>query len=142
MTECGVDKAILLVDDDPKDVELALLALRKGRMPHRVEVARSGTEALQRLFESPEPLPDLVVLDFNMPKVTGADVLKEIRAHERTRLLPVVILTSSVEDKDRRTSYSLGANSYVRKPIDFAEFTRVVSELQSYWLSLNEAPPA
>ena len=140
------DKIILLVEDNPADEALTLRALRKANIANRVVVARDGVEALDRLF-SPAPgtpadeLPQLVLLDLKLPKLDGHEVLKRIRADGRTRLLPVVILTTSVEDEDRLEGYRLGANSYVRKPVDFTEFAQAVMQLGLYWLVVNEAPP-
>jgi two-component system response regulator len=104
-------------------------------------VARDGVEAVNRLFSGEGALPELILLDLKLPKLDGHDVLKRIREDERTRLLPVVILTTSVEDEDRMEGYRLGANSYIRKPVDFNEFSQAVVQLGLYWLVLNEAPP-
>ena len=140
------DKTILLVEDSPADEALTLRALKKANITSEVVVARDGAEALDYLFgaESGEvrrKLPDLILLDLKLPKLDGHDVLKRIRADVRTHLLPVVILTTSVEDEDRLESYRVGANSYVRKPVDFAEFSQAVLQLGLYWLVLNEQPP-
>jgi two-component system response regulator len=142
------DKAILLVEDNPDDELLTLRALRREVAPSQVVVARDGAEALDYLFATgsysdrePSDLPDLVLLDLKLPKIDGLGVLRRLRANESTRLLPVVILTSSREERDIVESYSLGANSYVRKPVGFEQFTRAVEQLKLYWLSLNEAPP-
>ncbi|HXX66290.1 MAG TPA: response regulator [Polyangiaceae bacterium] len=132
---------ILLVEDNPRDEELALRALRKNQIANDVVVARDGQQAIDVLLAG-GPLPVLVLLDLNLPKIDGIEVLKRIRAEPRTRLLPVVILTSSAEDRDRHESYGSGANSYVCKPIDFAQFTDAVRQLGLYWLVLNEPPPA
>jgi CheY-like chemotaxis protein len=140
------EKVILLVEDNPKDEALTLRALKRGNIANEVAVARDGAEAVDYLF-SPGPdgrlknLPQLVLLDLKLPKLDGHEVLKRIRADERTRVLPVVILTTSVEDRDRLNGYRLGANSYVRKPVDFREFADAVVQLGLYWLVLNEAPP-
>jgi two-component system response regulator len=140
------EKNILLVEDNPKDEALTLRALRKSNIVNRVDVARDGAEALDYLL-SPDaegnhrPLPQLVLLDLKLPKVDGHEVLRRIRAEARTKLLPVVILTTSVEDADRLDGYRLGANSYVRKPVDFAHFVEAVAQLGLYWLVLNEQPP-
>ena len=140
------EKVILLVEDNPKDEALTLRALKRGNIANEVVVARDGAEAVDYLF-SPGPdgrlnsLPQLVLLDLKLPKLDGHEVLRRIRADERTRLLPVVILTTSVEDCDRLNGYRLGANSYVRKPVDFREFADAVVQLGLYWLVLNEAPP-
>ena len=140
--------AILLVEDNPRDEELTLRALRKHRLAGEVDVARDGEEALDLLLgrgihaDRPDTrLPIVVLLDIKLPKVDGLEVLRQLRAHERTRLLPVVILTSSLEDEDRRAGYANGANSYVRKPVDFVHFSEAIRHLGLYWLVLNEAPP-
>ncbi len=142
------EKVILLVEDSQRDEELALRALRKNNIRNEVVVARDGAEALDYLFATgahagrdTAELPTVVLLDLKLPKVDGLEVLRRIRADERTRLLPVVILTSSKEDKDRLAGYSSGANSFVRKPIEFTEFSDAVRQLGLYWLLLNEAPP-
>ena len=142
------DKFILLVEDDERDVELTLRSLRKNNIGNQVVVVRDGAAALDYLFatganagRNPAELPTVVLLDIKLPKIDGLEVLRRVRAHERTRLLPVVILTSSNEDKDRLASYTSGANSYVRKPIEFAEFAGAVRQLGLYWLILNELPP-
>jgi two-component system, response regulator len=141
------EKTILLVEDNPADEALTLRALSKAKIANRVEVARDGAQAIDRLFSVDEngqyhTLPKLILLDLKLPKLDGHEVLERIRADSRTRLLPVVILTTSVEDQDRFEGYRLGANSYVRKPVDFAEFSEVVVQLGLYWLALNEQPPA
>ncbi len=140
------EKIILLVEDNPKDEALTLRALRKSNIANRVDVTRDGVEALDYLLEADaegnhRPLPQLVLLDLKLPKVDGHEVLRRIRADPRTKLLPVVILTTSVEDADRLDGYRLGANSYVRKPVDFAQFVEAVGQLGLYWLVLNEQPP-
>jgi CheY-like chemotaxis protein len=139
------DKRILLVEDNPRDEALTLRALQKHNFQTAVVVTRDGVEALDYLLGSDDddakPLPQLVLLDLKLPKVDGLEVLRRIRAHERTRLLPVVILTSSVEERDVLESYRLGTNSYVRKPVDFVEFTDAVRQLGLYWLLLNTMPP-
>lgn len=137
---------ILLVEDNPDDVKLTMRAFRKVNLRNQVLVARDGQEALDLLLGNGEqgrnPQPTLVLLDLKLPKVDGLEVLRRIRANERTRLLPVVILTSSREERDLVSSYSLGANSYVRKPVAFEEFLGAVHQLGLYWLLLNERPPA
>jgi two-component system, response regulator len=140
------EPVILLVEDNPKDEALTLRALKKANIGNRVVVARDGVEAIDYLLASPadgirNELPQLILLDLKLPKIDGHEVLRRIRSDERTRLLPVVILTTSVEDKDRLQGYSLGANSYVRKPVDFAEFAQAVVQMGLYWLVLNEQPP-
>lgn len=139
---------ILLVEDNPDDEALTLRALKKNKITNEVVVARDGAEALDLFFgpgENPggdgHPLPQMVLLDLKLPKLDGLEVLRRLRADPRTRLLPVVILTSSREEKDLVEGYGLGANSYVRKPVDFARFVEAVRELGLYWLLLNESPP-
>jgi CheY-like chemotaxis protein len=140
------EPVILLVEDNPKDEALTLRALKKSNIANKVVVARDGVEVLDYLFTpgvdgNLNALPELVLLDLKLPKIDGHEVLKRIRNNERTRLLPIVILTTSVEDNDRLQGYRLGANSYVRKPVDFAEFMQAVVQLGLYWLVLNEEPP-
>jgi two-component system, response regulator len=140
------DDTILLVEDNPADEALTLRALKKANIANTVVVARDGVEAVEYLIPSDQDgatrkLPQLVLLDLKLPKLDGHEVLKRIRANARTRLLPVVILTTSVEDQDRLDGYRLGANGYVRKPVDFTEFAQAVTQLGLYWLVLNERPP-
>jgi two-component system response regulator len=140
------EPVILLVEDNPKDEALTLRALKKSNIANTVVVARDGVEAIDYLFAPDtdggrKTLPELILLDLNLPKIDGHEVLRRIRGNERTRLLPTVILTTSVEDRDRLEGYRLGANSYVRKPVDFAEFVQAVIQLGLYWLVLNEQPP-
>lgn len=139
---------LLLVEDNPNDEELALFALQENNISNPVVVARDGEEALDYLFgtgtfdgRDPRIIPALVLLDLKLPKVDGLEVLRQLRSDPRTKLAPVVILTSSREEEDRLASYSLGANSYVRKPVDFGQFARAVKQLGLYWLVLNEPPP-
>ncbi|MEW5747716.1 MAG: response regulator [Candidatus Thermoplasmatota archaeon] len=138
---------ILLVEDNPDDVELTLRAFRKNRILNEVAVVRDGEEALDYLFcrgafaDREHENPAVVLLDLKLPKIDGFEVLRRIRAEERTKMLPVVILTSSKEQQDLVTGYSLGANSYVRKPVDFEQFTDAAQKLGLYWLVLNEPPP-
>jgi two-component system response regulator len=140
-------KIVLLVEDNPDDVELTLRAFRKASISNEVVVARDGLEALDYLFgtgahEGERPtLPQVVLLDLKLPRVDGLEVLQRIRADRRTRLLPVVVLTSSREEQDLVRSYELGANSYVRKPVDFTQFVEATRELGLYWLLWNLAPP-
>ena len=138
---------ILLVEDNPDDEELILLALKDHKIANDVTVVRDGVEALDYLFASGKfagraqsAAPTLVLLDLKLPKLSGHDVLKRLRADPRTQALPIVILTSSSEEKDIINSYHLGANSFVRKPIDFQEFHDVVKQLSVYWLLVNETP--
>lgn len=134
-------RPILLVDDDPDDIELTKRAFARSRVTNQIEVARDGSEALDRLLgPGAGPLPALVLLDLKLPRVDGLEVLQQLRAEERTRLLPVVILTSSREDRDLLEGYRLGANSYVRKPVDYAAFEDAVRQIGTYWLELNESP--
>jgi two-component system response regulator len=140
------EHTILLIEDNPADEALTLRALKKANIVNRVVVARDGAEALDCLFPSrangeTAEMPQLILLDLKLPKLDGHEVLRRIRADVRTQLLPVVILTTSVEDEDRLKGYRLGANSYVRKPVDFSEFAHAVMQLGLYWLVLNEAPP-
>jgi two-component system response regulator len=141
------NKKILLVEDNPDDVKLTLRALEKSRIANEVVVAQDGVEAMEYLNgqgkfagRDTSVLPQVVLLDLKMPKMDGLEFLKRIRAEERTRLLPVVVLTTSSEDRDRVESYKLGANSYVRKPVDFKQFVESVQHLGLYWLVLNETP--
>jgi two-component system response regulator len=142
------DTTILLVEDNPRDEELTLRALKKHSIGGDVQVARDGQEALDYLFardkhsrRDPNELPTLLLLDLKLPKLDGIEVLRQLRANERTKLLPVVILTSSSEDEDRLAGYSNGANSYVKKPVEFNEFSEAVRHLGLYWLVINESPP-
>jgi len=142
------DKIILIVEDNPDDEALTLRALKKNNIGNRLVVVRDGVEALDFLFctgvysnRNPRDLPQTILLDLKLPKVDGLEVLKRIRANERTSLLPVVILTSSKEEQDLLQSYKNGANSYVRKPVDFNQFVEAVRNLGLYWLVLNEVPP-
>jgi two-component system, response regulator len=137
-------KKILLVEDNPDDEALTIRALRKNNILNEVTVAHDGVEALQFLFpDAPPqlPLPGLILLDLNLPKVSGLEVLQRIQTEERTRLIPVVVLTSSKLDEDILASYRGGANGYVRKPVRFAEFAAAVSTLGMFWLLLNEPVP-
>jgi CheY-like chemotaxis protein len=142
------EKIILLIEDDPDDEALAIRALKKNNIKNEVVVARDGVEALNYLFgretyagRDLSEMPQVVLLDLKLPKIDGLEVLRQIRADELTRLLPVVILTTSKEDQDIINSYSLGANSYIRKPVDFMQFAEAVRQLGLYWLLLNEPPP-
>jgi two-component system response regulator len=144
MTRSGI---ILLVEDNPDDVELTLRAFEKSKLVNKVVVARDGQEALEYLFATgahagrgEDEDPQVVLLDLKLPKLDGLNVLRRIRADERTKRLPVVILTSSNEERDLIASYDLGANSFVRKPVDFAEFIEASRNLGLYWLVLNQLP--
>lgn len=140
---------ILLVEDNPSDLELALHALRHNRVANRIHVARDGEEALDFLFcrgsharDAVTHQPKIILLDLKLPKVDGLEVLRRVKSDERTRLIPVVMLTSSKEEGDLVESYQLGVNSYIQKPVDFIQFQDMVKELGLYWLVVNEAPPA
>lgn len=142
------EKIILLIEDNPDDELLAVRALRKNNIGNEIVVARDGVEALDYLFGTGKyngrdlsEMPQIILLDLKLPKIDGLDVLKKIRSDDRTKLLPVAVLTSSKEEKDLISSYSLGANSYIRKPVDFDQFCECVRQLGLYWLVLNEAPP-
>jgi two-component system response regulator len=133
------NQVILLVEDNPDDVELTRRAFEKSKMLNEIVVACDGQSALDYLFGG--VAPSVVLLDLNLPKIDGLEVLRRIRSDERTKRLPVVILTTSTEEKDLISGYDLGANSYVRKPVDFAQFVDAVRQLGLYWLVLNERPP-
>lgn len=142
-------KVILLVEDNPDDEALTLRALEKNNIRNEVVVARDGVEALDYLFfrgahanRDPHKQPAITLLDLKLPKVDGLEVLRQIRANPSTQLLPIVILTSSKEEQDLINSYRLGANSYIRKPVDFSQFVEAVRSLGLYWLVLNETPPS
>jgi len=135
------EKIILLVEDNPDDEELTLRALKQSHVANEVVVAHDGVEAVEYLFGVGHHLPQVVLLDLKLPKLGGLDVLKRIRGDPRTQLLPVVILTSSSEQEDIISSYKLGANSYVRKPVEFAHFTEAVKNLSLYWLLINQSLP-
>jgi CheY-like chemotaxis protein len=142
------DRIIMLVEDNPDDEELTLRALRQANIVNEVVLARDGSEAFDYLFGSGRHagrdlgvMPAVILLDLKLPKLSGIDVLKRLRTDPRTRLLPVVILTSSSEDEDMLRSYESGANSYVRKPVDFVAFASAVARLGVYWVLLNEAVP-
>ncbi|MGC8605339.1 MAG: response regulator [Desulfomonilaceae bacterium] len=142
------DKIILLVEDNPDDVTLTLRALKKNNILNEVVVAKDGVEALDYLFgigsyagRDTSVTPVVTLLDLKLPKLNGIEVLRRVRGDERTKLIPIVILTSSKEESDIINGYSLGANSYVRKPVDFSQFTEAIRELGLYWILLNESPP-
>ena len=139
---------ILVIEDNPDDIELTLRAFRKSNIANDVIVVRDGVEALEYLFATgryadrdPNALPQVVLLDLNLPRIGGLEVLEQVRAHPKTKLLPVVILTSSIEERDLVNGYSLGANSYVQKPVDFERFADSVKQLGLYWLLLNRRAP-
>jgi two-component system response regulator len=137
-------RPILLVEDNPDDEKLTLRALKKNQIQNEIIVARDGVEALDYLFGSPErPMgerPAIVLLDLKLPKIDGIEVLRRIRADSVMRLIPIVILTSSREEQDLIAGYQIGANSYIRKPVDFVQFTEAVRQLGLYWLMLNVLP--
>ena len=139
---------ILLVEDNPDDLELALLALKKGNLANKIEVARDGEEALDflfcrnqfasRTFEKP---PKVVLLDLKLPKIDGLEVLRTIKGDPRTQSIPVVVMTSSKEQRDMIEGYKLGVNSYIQKPVDFTQFREIIGKLGFYWLVINQSPP-
>jgi len=142
------EKLILLVEDNPDDEELTMRALRKAKIANEIAVARDGAEALDFVFargihagRDVTRQPAVILLDLNLPKLGGHEVLRELRADPRTQLIPVVVLTSSSEDEDKLRSYKSGANSYVRKPVEFNSFANAVGQLGMYWMLLNETPP-
>ncbi len=141
------NKVILLVEDNPDDVKLTMRALQKSKILNEVVTAQDGVEALDYLFgtgkfagRDPSRKPQVILLDLKMPRMDGLEVLRRMRSDEMTKLLPVVVLTTSSEEQDRVESYKLGANSYIRKPVDFDQFVDAVQHLGLYWLVLNEAP--
>ena len=141
-------RSILLVEDNPQDEMLTLRALKKANLANRIDVARDGQQALDYMFRTGEfadrdgpDLPTVVLLDISLPRLSGLEVLERLRSDARTELLPVVILTSSDEQKDRLESYENGCNSFVQKPVDFADFAETVARLGVYWLATNEPPP-
>jgi two-component system, response regulator len=143
-----MDKVILLVEDNPDDEALTLRALKKNNIGNEVVVARDGAEALDYLFgtgtyagRDTKLLPAVTLLDLKLPKIDGLEVLQRVRADERTQLVPIVILTSSKEEQDLIKGYRLGANSYIRKPVDFSQFVDAIRQLGLYWLVINESPP-
>jgi two-component system response regulator len=143
------EKIILLVEDNPDDAELTKRAFHKARVSNKLIIARDGVEALDYLFakgqwegRGTETDPTLILLDLKLPKIDGLEVLRQMRAHPRTKLFPVIVLTSSVEDRDVIRSYDLGANSYIHKPVDMQQFVEAIRELGLYWLVLNVPPMA
>jgi CheY-like chemotaxis protein len=148
-TGVGGERRLLLVEDERKDEALTLRAFRQYHLTNEVVVAHDGVEALEYLFGTgayegrpPDDVPQLVLLDLKLPRIDGFEVLRRLRADPRTKLVPVVVLTSSDEERDRLAGYALGANSYVRKPIEFTEFAEAIRTLGLYWLILNLPPPA
>lgn len=147
MTKLSPSKSILLVEDNPDDVELTLMAFAEHHLAHQITVAHDGQEALDYLFgtgahagRDTREQPILILLDLKLPKIDGCEVLQRLRAHELTQFIPVVVLTTSSEEPDIMNSYRSGANSYVRKPVDFLEFVGVVRQLGIYWVEINELP--
>jgi CheY-like chemotaxis protein len=134
-------KLILLVEDDPDHELLTIRALKKSQIANEVRVARDGEEAIGLLFGEKPVRPQVVLLDLKLPKVDGLEVLRRIRADDGTKMLPVVVLTSSDEERDVVRSYQLGVNSYIRKPVNFNDFAEATRQLGMYWLVLNECPP-
>lgn len=133
---------ILLVEDNPMDLDLTLRAFSKKKFANQIQVARDGEEALAFLprWEAGEALPAVILLDINLPKVNGLEVLRQLKTHERFRRIPVVVLTSSREDRDLKTAYDLGVNSYIEKPVNFSKFMDVVEHIELYWCVINERP--
>ena len=142
------NKSILLVEDNPDDEALAIRALKRHHISNEIVIAHDGVEALDYLFGTGQHTgrdlslkPTVVLLDLKLPRIDGLEVLRRLREDERTRLLPVVILTTSNEEQDMLDSYSLGCNSYIRKPVDFVQFSEAIRQLGMYWLLMNEPPP-
>jgi len=136
----GINKPILLVEDNPMDVDLTRRAFARRNLANPIEVARDGEEALAWLprWEAGEPLPSVILLDLKLPKVSGLEVLQRIKAHPDFRSIPVVVLTSSAEDRDVQAAYRLGVNSYIVKPVDFDKFMEIAVQIQLYWAVLNQ----
>lgn len=148
MSGTGNSKVILLVEDNPDDEALAIRALKRHHIGNEIVVARDGVEALDYLFgtglyadRDTSLKPTVVLLDLKLPRVDGLEVLRRLRDDERTKLLPIVVLTTSSEEQDLLNSYSLGCNSYIRKPVDFVQFSEAIRQLGMYWLLMNEPPP-
>jgi CheY-like chemotaxis protein len=148
MTERANNKVILLVEDNPDDEALAIRALKRHHIGNEIVVARDGVEALEYLFCTGKYIdrdiankPSVVLLDLKLPRIDGLEVLRRVRADPRTQFLPVVVLTTSSEEGDILDSYSLGCNSYIRKPVDFLQFSEAIRQLGMYWLLMNESPP-
>lgn len=133
---------ILLVEDNPMDLDLTLRAFSKKKFSNEIQIARDGEEALAFFprWEAGEATPAVILLDINLPKVNGLEVLRQLKTHERFRRIPVVVLTSSREDRDLQTAYDLGVNSYIEKPVNFSKFMEVVDHIELYWCVLNERP--
>lgn len=135
-------RLILLVEDDPDHELLTIRALKKANIGNEIHVARDGSEAVEALFGAEPVRPQVILLDLKLPKIDGLEVLRRIRTEDTTRMLPVVVLTSSDEERDVVRSYQLGVNSYIRKPVNFVDFAEATRQLGMYWLVLNECPPA
>src|SRR5579871_5652608 len=136
------NRLILLVEDDPDHELLTIRALKKANVGNEIHVARDGSEAIDALFGPEAVKPQVILLDLKLPKIEGLEVLRRIRTEESTRMLPVVVLTSSDEERDVVRSYQLGVNSYIRKPVNFTDFAEATRQLGMYWLLLNQCPPA
>ena len=134
-------QSILLVEDNPDDRDLTIMALRGGNIANEIDIARDGKEALRYFEDRSRPLPVLVLLDLKLPRIMGLDVLKRLRADERTKLVPIVVLTSSQQERDRCQNYFEGVNAYVVKPVEFDAFSEAVKALGLFWLVINEPPP-
>ena len=132
---------ILLVEDNPDDRDLTIMALKSSKLANEIDIARDGEEALRYFEDRSRPLPVLVLLDLKLPKIMGLDVLKRLRAEERTKLVPIVVLTGSNEESDRYQSYVEGVNAYVVKPVEFDNFAEAVRQLGLFWLVINKPPP-
>ncbi|WP_284308813.1 MULTISPECIES: response regulator [Hydrogenophaga] len=133
---------ILLVEDNPMDLDLTLRAFTRKRLTNMIQIARDGEEALAYMarWDAGEQLPAVILLDINLPKINGLEVLRQLKAHERYRRIPVVVLTSSREDRDLQTAYDIGVNSYIEKPVNFSKFMDVAEHIELYWCVLNERP--
>lgn len=132
---------ILLVEDNSDDRALTIMAFKDSKIANRIDIARNGQEALDYFTDTSRPLPALVLLDLKLPKIMGLDVLKRLRADERTKMVPIVVLTASREERDRYKSYVEGVNAYVQKPVDFDQFAEAVKEIGLFWLVINQPPP-
>ena len=135
-------RPLLLIEDNPMDVDLTIRAFKKSNVKNPVEIARDGAEALECItrYEAGEPAPIVILLDLQLPKVSGLEVLKALKSNDKTASIPVVVLTTSSEDRDINTAYKLGANSYIVKPVDFDKFVTVAQHIEIYWNSINQAP--
>ena len=142
MSQSVTPPPILLVEDNPMDLDLTLRAFNRKKFSNVIQIARDGEEALAYIprWEAGEPLPAVILLDINLPKINGLEVLRQLKAHEQFRRIPVVVLTSSREDRDLKTAYDLGVNSYIEKPVSFNKFMDVAEQIELYWCVLNERP--